>query len=169
MAHLVHVFAITLTAVAIISQIVSIATPNYMSDVSTDSVYEKIGLFYWCDGRDCQKVPSETFPSWAETVQVLAIVALIGLVFALVTGIASICSHSNYYILNIVAAVIVFLAAFFIMVEFSFFVAEKKTDPLLMRDNFRLGYSFFFSITAFLLSLAGGVFFILTLFCTPEY
>ncbi|KAK7091667.1 lens fiber membrane intrinsic protein-like [Littorina saxatilis] len=135
---------IVCAGVGLLFQIVGVATPGWIV-VGTSSQ----GLWKYCYNDACNTFSGD-LPDWWEACRAFGILGVLVLVGCLVVGIL-IC-FMEFDKLPIIAAILAFVAAFCILVEFAVYAGERGSDDF--------GYSFALTIVAWILAIVAGVCFI---------
>ncbi|KAK7463935.1 hypothetical protein BaRGS_00038072, partial [Batillaria attramentaria] len=142
MPHIAVIIGLVCIGVALIFQIVGLATTGWTS--GRTAVQSGFGFV--------------TVDDWLEACRAFSIIGLLVIVGSLVVGVL-ICFMDNK-MLPMIAAILAFVAAFCLLIEFAVFAGEYE-DAVGDAD---LGYSFALTIVAFLLCIAAGVCFLVPKF-----
>ncbi|KAK7459686.1 hypothetical protein BaRGS_00038989 [Batillaria attramentaria] len=160
MPHIAVIIGLVCIGVALIFQIVGLATTGWTSGrTAVQSGFGFVtvdvdrGLWSACSGSSCADYSGD-LPDWLEACRAFSIIGLLVIVGSLVVGVL-ICFMDNK-MLPMIAAILAFVAAFCLLIEFAVFAGEYE-DAFGDAD---LGYSFALTIVAFLLCIAAGVCFL---------
>lgn len=136
--------------VALILQIVGVATPEWIS-AETQLGDMTQGLWEFCRAGSCAKLEDLLYwetPSWLEAVRAFGILAIFA-IFACLVCVALICLMSDKPVFGLFAPIAAAAGAFCCLIAFAVFAGESSSSDY--------GYSFALVIVAFLLCIAAAV------------
>ncbi|KAK7459685.1 hypothetical protein BaRGS_00038988 [Batillaria attramentaria] len=145
--HIAVIIGLVCIGVALIFHIVGLATTGWAS-ADLDILTVKVGLWSVCLQSTCSEYLS--LPDWLGAVRAFSIIGMLMIVGCVVVGLLQLCKDNK--MLPVVTAILAFVAAFCLLIEFAVF-AGKKEEKFGDAD---LGYSFALTIVAFLLCIAAG-------------
>ncbi|KAK7092130.1 transmembrane protein 47-like [Littorina saxatilis] len=150
MPHITVIIGVVCMGVALLFQIVGVATAGWLTQNTVG-----YGLWSVCDDNgNC--VDYTIIPDWFDAVRTFGILGLLVIIGAVVVGVLIMFMENQH--LALIAAVISFVAAVCLLIEFAVFAGEHEE---IFGSTLDYGYSFALTIVAFLLCLAGGVCFFL--------
>ncbi|KAK7463926.1 hypothetical protein BaRGS_00038063 [Batillaria attramentaria] len=164
MPHIAIIVGLVCIGVAFIFQIVGVAATGWavgersFSGMTVDVEY---GLWSGCSGSSCASIDDGAdLPDWFEAVRAFAIIGLLVIVGCLVVAILIMFMENQ--MLPMIAAILAFVAAFCLLIEFAVYAGER--EEFAPSEVFDLGYCFALTVVGFLLCIAAGICFIVPKF-----